>query len=180
MVPDDCLMTEKTRKARVTEENRLEAERLKAIYNGEPHNGKPEGLTQADFGAKYDIGAQAVVWQYLNGRIPLNLRAATGFARGLKRKIADFSPRLAAEAAKLTSGESQPEQAKILSFLDLNRTEAQLVALYRDLDEDRRADLLQRANTLHNEVHTHASPANPFPDAPTPKRKRKTEVKENG
>lgn len=172
MVPDYCAMTEKSRKAKVTEENRGEAAALKKIYDGAPHNGRPSGLTQAAFGAQYDIGSQAVVWQYLNGAIPLNLRAATGFARGLKCKIADFSTRLAKEALALTSGQVSPSDEKILSFLDLNRTEAQLVALFRDLDEERRADLLQHANKLHNEVHTHPSPANPFP-----KRKKK-EVKE--
>lgn len=175
MVPDHCAMTEKSRKAKVTEENRGEAAALKKIYTGAPHNGKPSGLSQAAFGAQYDIGSQAVVWQYLNGAIPLNLRAATGFARGLGCRIADFSPRLAKDAAALTSGQATPGDEKILSFLDLNRTEAQLVALFRDLDEERRADLLQHVNKLHNEVHTHPSPANPFPAAA--KKKRREPVK---
>jgi hypothetical protein len=175
VVPDYCAMTEKSRKAKVTEENRGEAAALKKLYDGEPHNGRPSGLTQAAFGVQYDIGSQAVVWQYLNGTIPLNLRVATGFARGLKCRIADFSPRLAKEASALTSGQvGQVGDEKILSFLDLNRTEAQLVALFRDLDEDRRADLLQHINKLHNEAHPHPSPANPFATA---KKKRREPAK---
>jgi hypothetical protein len=182
MVPDDCAMTEKTRKARVTDENLAEAKKLKKLYDGEPHKGNPGGLTQAAFGATYNIGAQSVVWQYLNGRIPLNLRAATGFAKGLKCKISDFSPRLAAAASAVAEGEPKSEQEKVhslvkLHLLDLTQTEAQLVALYRDLDDDRRADVMQHVNKLHNKVHERPSPANPFPAAS--KRKRKEEKESN-
>lgn len=56
---------------------------------------------QADAGSKYNIGGQGAVWQYLNGRRPLNLKAARGFAAALGVPIADFSPRLAMEADKI-------------------------------------------------------------------------------
>lgn len=54
-------------------------------------------ISQAEFGAKYEIGSQGMVWQYLNGHRPLNIGAATAFATGLGVKIPEFSPRLAAD-----------------------------------------------------------------------------------
>lgn len=54
-------------------------------------------LSQAEFGARYGIGSQGMVWQYLNGHRPLNIAAATAFAVGLGVKIPSFSNRLARE-----------------------------------------------------------------------------------
>lgn len=80
----------------LTDENREESARLKKLYEEAKH-----GLSQADFGAAYGIGNQGAVWQCLNGKgMPISLKAARGFAKGLKCDIADFSPRLAAEAEK--------------------------------------------------------------------------------
>lgn len=55
----------------------------------------PTGMTQEEFGARFEIGNQSMVWQYLSGRVPLSLEAAGRFARGLKCHIVDFSPLLA-------------------------------------------------------------------------------------
>jgi hypothetical protein len=85
------------RKAIVTDEHREEARRLKEIWTREK---RP---TQAIFGETYDIGGQSAVNNYLNGTSALSMRAAKGFARGLGCNIADFSPRLAREAAELGS-----------------------------------------------------------------------------
>jgi hypothetical protein len=52
-------------------------------------------ISQMEFGAKYGIGSQGMVWQYLNGHRPLNIKAAVAFARGLSVSVADFSPKLA-------------------------------------------------------------------------------------
>lgn len=176
MVPDDCAVTEKTRKARVTDENHQEAEALKKLYFGEPHNGRPGGLTQAAFGAEYGIGAQSVVWQYLNGAIPLNLRAAAGFARGLKVKLSDFSPRLAKEQAALAPASPPLAKTALQSVLELTPIEQQLLGLYRELTPDQQNDLLQHANSLHSKSHPNPSPSNPFPGAI--KRKRGEPAKE--
>jgi len=75
-----------------------DAARLKRLWNEK----KPG--TQAAFGEDYEIGNQAAVWQYLNGRIPLNVDAAQKFARGLKVDIADFSPTLAKKRDELAAG----------------------------------------------------------------------------
>jgi phage repressor protein C with HTH and peptisase S24 domain len=91
-------MVERPRKkdAQLTEENLRESARLKALYESANH-----GLSQAAFGAMYDIGNQGAVWQCLNGKgMPISLKAAMGFARGLGVDISEFSPRLAAEASK--------------------------------------------------------------------------------
>lgn len=69
-----------------------EAALLKHLYTAAQH-----GLSQAEFGASFDIGSQGAVWQYLNGRTAINLKAAKGFAKGLNCNVSDFSPRLAAE-----------------------------------------------------------------------------------
>lgn len=54
-------------------------------------------LNQAAFGAEYKIGNQGYVWQLLNGRRPLNIKAAQAFATGLGITIDEFSPTLAAQ-----------------------------------------------------------------------------------
>jgi len=52
-------------------------------------------ISQMEFGAKYGIGSQGMVWQYLNAHRPLNIKAAAAFARGLGVSVAEFSPTLA-------------------------------------------------------------------------------------
>lgn len=67
-----------------------DSERLRALY--EQHC---VDQTQAEFGKKAGIGTAGMVWQYLSGRAPLNVRAAKKFAAGLGVSVADFSPSLA-------------------------------------------------------------------------------------
>lgn len=61
------------------------------------------GKSQAKFGREYGIGSGSMVWQYLNGRRPLSLSAATKFGRALGVDIAEFSPRLAELRAQLAN-----------------------------------------------------------------------------
>lgn len=96
------------RKAIVTDEHRQEAAKLKAIWL---KKAKHEKLEQGAFGEAYEIGGQSAVSNFLRGDSPLSLKAARGFARGLECEIADFSPRLAAEAAK--NIEAAPELSKL-------------------------------------------------------------------
>lgn len=78
-----------------------EARRLKALFKAKQPFLKERGLgTQAAFGERYGIGNQGAVWQFLNGRTPLSMKAAKGLARGLGCSIDAFSPRLAAEAGQ--------------------------------------------------------------------------------
>lgn len=67
-----------------------DAGRLKSLYL--THCG---GLTQAQFGEKFDIGSQGMVGQYLNDKTPLNVDVAIKFAQALGVNVADFSSLLA-------------------------------------------------------------------------------------
>ena len=81
-----------------------EARTLRNLYDeiiGEP--GSPGFKSQASFGTEFDIGTQGMVWQYLDGRRPLNLAVAISFARGLNIPVRAFSPRLAQQAALAAS-----------------------------------------------------------------------------
>lgn len=86
-------MATNTRKAKVTPETQAESKRLKEIW--EAATQRP---SQATFAETYGIGGQSAVTSFLNGKTPLSLKAAKGFAEGLGCQVADFSPRLAALA----------------------------------------------------------------------------------
>jgi len=115
-----CMSAPAVRKkeALLTEENRLESERLKALYLASNH-----GLTQAAFGATFEIGNQGAVWQCLNAKqMPISLKAAQGFARGLRCEISDFSPRLAALAQGIAASVNvNAEQFNVEEAPPLNR-----------------------------------------------------------
>lgn len=98
------MTTEKRSKdAVLTDVHRAESAKLKELYTNAMH-----GLSQAAFGEKYGIGKQGAVWQCLNASgMPISLKAAQGFAKGLNCSIADFSPRLAAMATEIASSVSQ-------------------------------------------------------------------------
>jgi transcriptional regulator with XRE-family HTH domain len=79
-----------------------EARRLAALFRER----NEEGLSQEEFGARYNIGTQGMMWQLLNGKRPLNLKSAVGFAKGLKVPLEQISESIAAEvkdAAKYTA-----------------------------------------------------------------------------
>lgn len=82
----------------LTAEEAAESQQLKAIFEAKK---KILGLSQQTAGDAMGI-SQAAVGHYLNGRNPLNLNAAHHFAEILNCSIKDFSPRLAAEAARYT------------------------------------------------------------------------------
>lgn len=64
---------------------------LKRLYESRA----PKDMTQGQFGAKFDIGTQGMVWQYLSGHRPLNFEAAAKFAKGLNCTIYDICPEMA-------------------------------------------------------------------------------------
>ncbi|NYT76535.1 helix-turn-helix transcriptional regulator [Alcaligenaceae bacterium] len=95
-----------SKKAKITDEHRLEAKKLRAIWDEK----KPS--TQEVFGETYEIGNQAAVGNFLAGRSALSLKAAVGFAHGLGCRIDDFSPRLAAEAGKIALSQAPITQIR--------------------------------------------------------------------
>lgn len=71
-----------------------DAKRLDSLFKAHAR------LNQTEFGARYGIGTQGMVWQYLSGRRPLNIKAAEAFSRGLGLPVDDFSPTLAEQIRK--------------------------------------------------------------------------------
>jgi hypothetical protein len=98
-------MPENLKKAKITAVHLEEAAALSELWATKEHP------SQAVFGQIYGIGNQSAVGQFLRGVIPLSLKAAQGFARGLGCQISDFSPRLANMAggiAALAQGDNSP------------------------------------------------------------------------
>lgn len=75
-----------------------EAAALKRLWSA--HKKKHPDTTQEQLGRRYKIGNQSMVSQYLHGRAKLDLEAALKFAAAFGCAVADFSPRLANEAAR--------------------------------------------------------------------------------
>lgn len=94
----------KTTKPKVPAPQRIEdAGRLLDLYEKKIKGNK----SQIEFGVDSGIGSQGMVYQYLQGKRPLNIVAATKFAAAMGCKISDFSPSLAKdilEAARYVEG----------------------------------------------------------------------------
>lgn len=88
------------RRSKVTTVHQAEAAALKKLWDA--YKRRSDSLTQKEFGERFEIGKQAAVGNFVNGKIPLSLKAAAGFAKGLDVPIQTFSPRLAEKAASLT------------------------------------------------------------------------------
>lgn len=69
-----------------------DADRLKALFDK-----REPKISQSEFGSQFDLGTQGMVSQYLLARRPLNIKAATAFARGLGVAVVDFSPTIASQ-----------------------------------------------------------------------------------
>jgi hypothetical protein len=151
--------TKEHRKAKVTDEHKEEARKLKELWDTRMHE------TQQLFGERYGIGGQSAVGQFIRGEVPLSLGAAKGFAEGLKCQISDFSPRLAKLAAELgiVSGTDEKDLTK------LRRDELHLIQLYRMLPPEKRDELQLHANDLYSDENPAPSAANPFGKKPPPR-----------
>lgn len=98
-----------TRKVKVTPETLEESQRLRAIW--EAAIDRPN---QTVFGEMYGVGNQSAVGQFLRGETPLSLKAAIGFAKGLRCEIEDFSPRLAKIAADAAQVSNKDDEAEFI------------------------------------------------------------------
>ena len=158
-------MAERERKkdAKLTAENVRESERLKAIW--ESTKDKP---SQAQFGELFDIGNQGMVWQCLNGKTPISLKAARGFALGLKVEISAFSQRLAQLAATNAQFAPKLPEAELIDLTSLSRSEAQVVMMFRGLSMQHQTELMRFANTLYAQDHPNHTPSlDPAPTSPS-------------
>lgn len=76
-----------------------------------------QGVNRAAFARQHKIkGGQAMIYQHITGRRPMNLEAATAYAAGFGCALEEISPRLSAEtrkAAALATGNSHAEQTAL-------------------------------------------------------------------
>lgn len=135
-----------------------DAARLKRLFDA-----REPKISQMEFGERYEIGSQGMVWQYITGRRPLNIKAASAFARGLGVTLNDISPKLAAqvtEAAATTSTPVNHAASKSASLPQPGPTyaipvlqwvtaeEAALLSDFRATDERGRDKMLRTARTV--------------------------------
>lgn len=156
------------RAPKTTPEHRAEAAKLRELWEKRQQELTDRGLkppSQAAFGQDYGIGVQSAVWRFMDGRDQLSLNAAKGFARGLGCLISDFSPRLAQEIIEAIPLVPADE----LDLTKLNRTELQLVQLFRGLGHSEQQDLMARANGLYEQSHPTTSQTAPKAADTTPR-----------
>ena len=123
-----------------------DAARLKAIFESERNT-----LSQLKFGAEYELGSAAMVWQYLNGHRPLNIAAAVSFARGLRCKIEEFSPVIAnqiAEAMSFARAAPEPTDLSDTELHRLSKVEVYVITRFRLTTDEGRADFIDVADTV--------------------------------
>lgn len=137
-----------------SDERRADAARLKLLFERHQAQLDPkEKLTQEEFGERYGIGSQGMVWQYLNARTPLNLPAAARFAKGLGCKIEDFSPSLAADVM-----EALPH-LKHKMVVAHDALDAQLLSHFQALSEEAHRDqIVGMAQRLFRKEHPNGAP----------------------
>ena len=136
-------MSPATRKSKVTPETQAEAARLSELWKN-----RADRITQAEFGAKYEVGNQSAVGQFLRGEVPLSLKAAAGFASYLKCQISEFSPRLAKIASTVAPHVDNTLDPQ-MDMTTLNRSELEVVMLMRSLAPSEQSELLQFAQRLY-------------------------------
>lgn len=98
-------MEQKPKRRKIESWQAEDAARLKRLFD------EKSRLSQEEFGAQFEVGSQGMVWQYLNGRSPLNLSAAIKFARGLGVNVSDFSPALALQLEQMAGFSDLPRDA---------------------------------------------------------------------
>lgn len=118
-----------------------DAARLKALFEA---RAEPR-ISQMEFGAQFEIGSQGMVWQYLDGRRPLNISAAVAFARGLGVKVDQFSPTIAGQINAASQLIERSTGENVSYIQRINSPEAQLLEFYRLMDDDRRQKFLRSA-----------------------------------
>lgn len=122
-----------------------DAARLKALFDR-----RTSKISQAEFGEKFGIGSQGMVWQYLAGRRPLNIEAAAAFAGGLEVGIDEFSPTIA-ERVREAARFAAPTSGGIESTLQtqaprwMSAEAFRLLNLYFGADEEARAEIMATA-----------------------------------
>lgn len=134
----------------LTQENLDESRNLRALWDA-----RTNVMSQTEFGEVFEVGSQAAVGQFLNGKAAISLKAAKGFAKGLGCEISAFSDRLAREAAALGEVSGGATQIDLTS---LSRDELKLLLLFRSLEAKNQQRLAEFGADLHRSA-TSAHPA---------------------
>lgn len=133
-----------------------EAEKLKARF---------EGVNRAAFAREQRLkGGQAMIYQHINAMRPISLDAALVYAKGFNCPLEEISPRLAKEAmdAAQQTGEQgrqsnaelenalrpTPRSAQVTHVQRINESEAELLTMYRLMDDVWRTRLIEAAKKM--------------------------------
>lgn len=114
-----------------------DAERLRARFDA-------QSLSQQEFGGALGIGSQGAVWQYLNGKIALNLPVAIKFARGLGCSVEDISPTLAAQLPDDQGARVLSTQQPLALYSVTPDDQARLLALFDQLTPPQQRDMFHQ------------------------------------
>ena len=137
-----------------TESQIEDSQRLKRLFDVRA------SMSQLAFGQNYDIGNQAMVWQYLHADTPkgsvLNVPAAIKFATGLRCSVADFSPSLqneidhiakfASTAPLMTAEQRAPYVVEKTTIVAFTPEEQQVLEGFRVASEGDREQMLWLAD----------------------------------
>jgi transcriptional regulator with XRE-family HTH domain len=110
------------------------------------------GLTQKEFGEKYNVGGQAFVRQLINGERSINLRAAQKFASYFGCEISDFSPRLQKEADMINAVSGAGDLSIRDVVAGLTPENYELVRKLSVIDERRRDQIIKTINEEYENV----------------------------
>jgi hypothetical protein len=132
-----------------------DARNLRRLFDARTETvGEGKQIPQMEFGAKYGIGSQGMVWQYISGRRPLNIKAAVAFAKGLGVELSDFSPTLAAQIDDASRVGREQSPPRIVSQQDdpqlqwVSSKEAALLTAFRACANPQQQRLLAIATGL--------------------------------
>lgn len=124
------------RKKPLTDSQLADSARLRELFESRVE------VSQLEFGQTFGIGNQGMVWQYLNADKPkgsaLNVTAATKFARGVKCRVADFSPTLQEEIDQLAQFATQ---SNVLPLPPASAIQREVLAWMDEMSERGRHEL---------------------------------------
>ncbi len=136
----------------LTPEELQDAVRLKRLFHEWQQKRERAGMPASQEYATEALGFnQSSLSQYINGRIPLNIKAAVKFASGLGCTIAHFSPTIAAEIIEAMSyvgdapGEARGDDTTLHM---LKPVEVHVVTRFRLTDDAGRGDILDTVSTV--------------------------------
>lgn len=136
----------------LTEQELQESAKLKALFSSWQQSRKDamENASQ-DFATSILGFNQSALSQYINGGIPLNIKAAVKFASLIGCKISQFSPTIAAEIVEAMSYVGEMPGTTSLDDATLHMlkpVEVHILTRYRLTDDGGRGDILDVVSTV--------------------------------